>query len=123
MTDGKHQVSHEPLLSNRSYDILKFVVSVLLPGLATFYLGLDQIWNLPYEFQISATITAVATLLGLFMRTASKRYADQPIEYDGELFAVKNGNAPTDLLLSLDSQEQAEEIRQKGQVTFKVIVR
>lgn len=121
--DGKHQVSQEPLLSNRNYDILKFVVSILLPGLATFYLGLDQLWNLPYEIQISGTITAASMLLGLLLRTTSRKYADQPVEYDGELFAVKNGSEPTDLLLSLDSEEQAEQIRQKGAVTFKVIVR
>lgn len=121
--DGRHQVSQGPLLSNRSYDILKFVVSVLLPGLATFYLGLDQLWNLPYEIQISGTITAASMLLGLFLRSTSKNYADQPVEYDGEIFAIKNGTDPTDLLLGVDSQEQAEQIRHKDQVVFKVTVR
>lgn len=121
--DEKPQVSHGPLLSNRSYDILKFVVSILLPGLATFYLGLDQLWNLPYETQISGTLTAASVFLGFVMRTSSKKYANQPVEYDGDLIAVKIGSEPTDLLLSLDTQEQAEQIRHKDEVTFKVIVR
>jgi len=123
MSDGKHQVSPEPVLSNRSYDILKDVVTLVLPGLATFYFALAGIWHLPYAEQIMGTFTALGILLGIFVKIASKRYANLPTEYDGELFAVKQGDNPTDLLLSLDSQEQAEQIREKGEVTFKVVVR
>lgn len=123
MTDGSHRASVAPALSNRSYDILKQIVTVYLPGLATLYLGLDLLWDLPYEVQISGTVTAVATFLGLALKKSSTTYADQPVEYDGELLAVKLGDNPTDLLLSLDSQEQAEQIREKGEVTFKVVVR
>ena len=123
MSDGKHQVSPAPVLSNRSYDILKDVVTMVLPGLATFYFALAGIWHLPYAEQVVATITAVGTVLGIFVKFASKRYANLPVEYDGELIAVKLEDNPTDLLLSLDSHEQAEQIRQKDEVTFKVVVR
>lgn len=65
-------------LSNNLYDKLKFVVQVLIPGLAALYVGLAQIWNdvafFDYATQVSATAVVVATFLGLFLTASSRQY-------------------------------------------------
>ena len=61
-------------MSNRAYDILKFIALVVLPALATLIIGVFEIWGLPYGAQIGATITAVATFLGAILSVSSAKY-------------------------------------------------
>lgn len=61
-------------MSNKVYDALKFVAQIILPALATFYVTLASLWNLPYPEQISGTIMAVDTLLGAILMISSNNY-------------------------------------------------
>ena len=62
------------ILSDKAYDILKWVAQYLLPGLATLYFALSQIWGLPYGEQVIGTIAAVSTFLGVFMGISTATY-------------------------------------------------
>lgn len=62
-------------LSNKVYDILKFIAQLVLPALATLILTLFGIWGLPYGEQISATIMAIDTFLGALLGISSKAYS------------------------------------------------
>lgn len=64
-------------MTNKTYDVLKFIAMVVLPAIATFYLTLAYIWGLPYGEQIAATITAIDTLLGAILGISSKQYAKE----------------------------------------------
>lgn len=61
-------------LSNRVYDILKWIATILLPGLGTLYFALCSIWGLPYGEQVVGTITAVDTFLGVLLGISSATY-------------------------------------------------
>lgn len=61
-------------MSDKVYDILKFIAQIVLPALATFYLTLAGIWSLPYGEEISGTIMAIDTLLGACLMLSSKNY-------------------------------------------------
>lgn len=61
-------------MSNTIYDILKFIAQIVLPGLATLYLALAGIWNLPFGEQISGTIMAIDTFLGVLLGISSANY-------------------------------------------------
>lgn len=63
-------------MSNKVYDILKYIALIVLPALATLYLTLSTIWGLPYGEAVAATITAIDTFLGALLGISSKRYAD-----------------------------------------------
>ena len=52
-------------MSNKTYDILKWIAMYLLPAAGTLYFALAGIWSLPYGEQVVGTITAVDTFLGL----------------------------------------------------------
>ena len=68
------------ILSNKIYDILKWIQRLLLPALATFYLTLGSVWtgivDLPYPEQVAATIAAVGVFLGALVKRSSDKYAE-----------------------------------------------
>lgn len=61
-------------MSNRTYDILKYIAQVILPALGTLYFALAGIWGFPYGEQIVGTITAVDTFLGVALKISSDSY-------------------------------------------------
>ena len=62
------------IMSNKIYDILKWIAQYFLPALATLYFALAGIWGLPYGEQVVGTITAVDTFLGIILGFSSARY-------------------------------------------------
>jgi len=62
------------LLTNKTYDILKWIAQYLLPALGTLYFALSSIWGLPYGEQIVGTITAIDTFLGALLGLSSAQY-------------------------------------------------
>lgn len=61
-------------MSNKTYDILKWIAALVLPALATLVIALAGIWDLPYGEPIGATITAVDAFLGTILGISSKNY-------------------------------------------------
>lgn len=61
-------------MSNKLYDILKFIAQIVLPAIATFYVTIASIWNLPLGDEISRTVMAVDTLLGAILMISSAQY-------------------------------------------------
>ena len=54
-------------LTNKQYDILKWIALIALPAVGTLYFTLSTIWGLPYGDQVVGTITAVDTFLGALL--------------------------------------------------------
>ena len=61
-------------MSNKTYDILKWIARYLLPGIGTLYFALGNIWGLPYVEQIVGTITAIDAFLGGLLGISTKLY-------------------------------------------------
>ena len=61
-------------LSNSCYDILKWLVVIVLPAFGALWAGLSQIWNLPYPSEIPATVTVVCTFLGAILCISTAQY-------------------------------------------------
>ena len=61
-------------LSNRVYDILKWIAMYLLPAAGTLYFALSGIWGLPYGEQIVGTITAIDTFIGVILGISTSQY-------------------------------------------------
>ena len=62
------------LLSNKQYDVLKWVAQILLPALGTLYFALAGIWGFPFGEQIVGTITALDTFRGVILGISSANY-------------------------------------------------
>lgn len=61
-------------MSNKMYDVLKWIAMVFLPAIATLYFALAGIWGFPYGEEIVGTITAVDTFLGVLLGISSAQY-------------------------------------------------
>lgn len=61
-------------MSNKVYDTLKYIAQVVLPALATFYVAIAGLWDLPYSEAVSGTIMAVDALLGACLMISSNNY-------------------------------------------------
>lgn len=61
-------------MSNRVYDVLKWVAQYLLPALGTLYFALAGTWDLPYGEEVVGTITAVDTFLGVVLGISTAQY-------------------------------------------------
>ncbi len=61
-------------MSNKTYDVLKWIALYFLPALATLYFALAGIWNLPYGEQVLGTISALDTFLGVLLGLSNAKY-------------------------------------------------
>lgn len=61
-------------ISNKLYNVLKWIAMYFLPAAGTLYFALAGIWGLPYGEEIVGTITAVDTFLGVLLGIASATY-------------------------------------------------
>lgn len=61
-------------MSNKVYDIFKFIAQIILPALATLYVTLAGLWGLPFPDEIAGTIMAVDTFLGAVLMISSSNY-------------------------------------------------
>lgn len=61
-------------LSNKMYDMLKWVAQYLLPALGTLYFALAGIWGFPYGEEVVGTITAIDTFLGVLLGISTNYY-------------------------------------------------
>jgi len=61
-------------LSNKAYDVLKYIALIALPALQVFWLTIGKIWDLSYTVEIGATIGAVALLLGTLLGVSTSNY-------------------------------------------------
>ena len=62
------------MMSNKTYDILKWVAQYGLPAVGTLYFALAGIWNLPYGEEVVGTITAIDTFLGVLLGISTAQY-------------------------------------------------
>lgn len=69
-------------MNNKVYDVLKFLAMVVLPAMATLYMGLANIWNLPYGEEIAGTITLVDTFLGAVLMISTSQYNKKVLTND-----------------------------------------
>lgn len=61
-------------LSDKLYNILKYICQIALPAIGGLYFALAQIWSLPYAEQIVGSISAVTAFLGILLGISTYNY-------------------------------------------------
>jgi hypothetical protein len=64
-------------MSNKAYDVMKWIVTIVLPAIGTLYFVLAGIWGFPYGEEIVGTITAIDTFLGSILMISTAKYNKQ----------------------------------------------
>lgn len=81
-------------MSNKTYDILKYIAQIVIPAISTLYFALAKIWGFPYGEEIVGTLSALDAFMGAILKISSNNYyatidagAEQPpVEESGEPF-------------------------------------
>ena len=61
-------------LPDKLYDILKWITMIVIPALATAYVGLASAWGWPFADEIAKTAAVVCTLLGALLGISTAQY-------------------------------------------------
>lgn len=61
-------------MNDKLYNILKWVVMIALPAIATLYTALAAIWGWPMADAVSQTIAAITTFLGVLLGISTYSY-------------------------------------------------
>jgi hypothetical protein len=61
-------------LTNKAYDVLKWIALIAMPALATLYIALAGIWGFPFAEEVVGTITAVDMFLGTLLGISTYKY-------------------------------------------------
>lgn len=72
------------MMSNKLYDILKWVAMPCLPALTTLIIALGKIWGWELAPMIGATVAAVDTFLCAILQISSIQYYKNFPEQDEE---------------------------------------
>jgi hypothetical protein len=99
--------------SGPTYDKLKFIAQIVLPALATLYLTLGALWDLPKPQEVAATIVALDTFLGICLQISSTNFqGDSTLN----VFQDPTGKKVFDLALDMEP----EDLEDKDVVRLKV---
>lgn len=71
-------------LSNKLYDVLKWVVMIAIPALTTAYVGLSAVWGWPYATEVAKTSAVICTLLGALLGISTAEYNKKPTDDNTE---------------------------------------
>ena len=82
--------------NSKQYDVLKWVTMIVLPALATAYVGLAAIWGFPFADEVAKTTAVICTLLGALLGISSAQYYKDGEPFDEDKYW-------------LDDEEQEEE--------------
>ena len=61
-------------MSDKVYDVLKWIAQYLLPASAALYFALANIWGFPYAEKVVGTISAIDTFLGVMLGISTIQY-------------------------------------------------
>lgn len=109
--------SRDHLLSNKFYDILKFLAQIVFPALGTLYFTLAGIWGLPAPEQVVGTIVAVDTFLGVLLHISTTQYTKSDARFDGDMLVSKTSAGKT---FTLNLNGDPAHLEHQKEVRFKV---
>lgn len=61
-------------MSNKVYDVLKWVALVALDAIGLFYSTMSSVWGLPFGDEVLKTFAALSLLLGTLIGVSSAQY-------------------------------------------------
>jgi hypothetical protein len=106
-----------PFISNKFYDVIKFIATIVLPASGAAYFGLAGIWGLPFGEEIVGTITIVDTFLGAVLIITTVRYNKSDARFDGALVVDTSDPVKDSYLIEVDNLATLPE---KTEVSLKV---
>ncbi len=80
------------LLSDKTYNLVKKLVQVIIPATGALYFALSKIWGLPHGEDVVGSLMAIATFLGVVLGISSAQYTASGAAYQGHLTVQPNAD-------------------------------
>lgn len=98
------------MISNKLYDIFKFFVEIILPGIGALYATLAGFWGFPKPVEVVGSIAAIALFLALFLKWSTWKYEKSGAAYQGEVIVNRSPMAdkPLELVFNEPLLNQVE---------------
>jgi hypothetical protein len=117
--DDVTQTSDKPsFLSDKTYNVMKRFVQIVLPAFSTLYFSLSGIWDLPMAKQVVGTAAMVATFLGVVLGFSAKSYNANDANFDGSMLVAPNADGGQ--VFSLILNGEPEDLIGKKVISFRV---
>lgn len=62
------------VMSNKLYDILKYIAIQVIPALDVLIIAIGEIWNIDVMARVAATVAAIGVFLGAILIKSTKDY-------------------------------------------------
>lgn len=115
---GQHKAK-SPMIGGATYDALKNAAMIAIPGLGALYFTIAQFWGLPKAEEVVGTAAALATFLGLFVRSQKKRYDNSDDKYDA-VVNVQEGEFNKNYEFDFGEKDVADVVDPKKEILLKV---
>lgn len=107
-------------LSEKNYNLAKWIVTIVLPAFGAFYAGLAQLVGAPYGLEVVGVTSLLAVFLGAVLGVSNANYKKANEAHAG--FITPTGTDPVtghpDLAMTI-TKDPAELVN-KDSITFKV---
>lgn len=77
------------VLNDKVYEVLKWLLVIVLPAIGTLYTGLAELWGFPLAAEVAATLDYVGTFLGIVLGISSINYKKKPLNAEDTAQAVR----------------------------------
>lgn len=64
-------------MSDKTFNTIRFLCELLVPGIGALYFGLAKIWGLPYGHEIVGTCSCITIFLGSIVGISRKTYNEE----------------------------------------------
>jgi hypothetical protein len=71
-------------MSNKVYDVLKWVALIVFPAIVGLCTALSTIWGWPHGDKIVGTLAALEIFLGAILQVSNSKYKKTPSESEVE---------------------------------------
>lgn len=121
MSESSHEPTKKSLLSNRTYNALKELSTVVLPAFGALYFALAQIWGFPKGEEVVGSLAVVSTFFGTLLKISTSSYNKSNEKYVGDLIAEPHPNDETKTILAARLNEPVEKVQSMTEATFRVL--
>ena len=121
MTNVNYQQDQgpSPIMTDRTYNFLRWVSQYWLPAAGTLYFALASIWNLPFGEEVVGSISAITIFVGVVIGIGNRSYKASGAGIDGAL--IIDDSDPDKDVYQLNLETPIDDVlKGKQTITFKV---
>lgn len=62
------------MISNKVYNVLKYIALIALPAVVTLLIGIGDVWGLSWMPKVAMTVSLITSFLGALLQVSSTKY-------------------------------------------------